>query len=237
MPDKKFNKPAGWQEKLEELDSSAALPAFNKGAAWDKLYTRLGQPEKKKNNGRYWMAAAAILTAVFFALTWINPIKKQSAPPIVHQQTVLQPIKAAPRIEATQSRQGLARGTNTGAEQQKNSRPHNLPANPGKLTAAPEPVELKPAMATAQIIPQPPAIIENKTDSPLIAVVQPIQPQKKMTVVYLNEIESSGNDMMPRQAKPKKRRPQYPKIGESGDYDVYATKKPERFTISLSSAN
>ena len=237
MPDKKFNKPAGWQEKLEELDSSATLPDFNKGAAWDKLYTRLGQPEKKKNYAWYWMAAAAILTAVIISLTWMNPEKKQSAPPIVVQQQVLQPLKTAPGLAAPQSEQGLTGGSNPGIEQPKNSRHRNLPANPVVSGIAPESEELRPAMATAQIIPQPPTIIENKTDSPLTALVQAVQPQKKMVVVYLNEIEAGGNDMMPRQAQQKKRRPQYLKIGQSGDYDVYATKKPERFTISLSSAN
>lgn len=237
MPDKKFNKPAGWQEKLEELDRSAALQDFNKGAAWDKLYTRLGQPEKKKKNAWYWMAAAAILTAVFIALTWMNPLIKKSALPIVRQQPILQPIKTAPGLGLPQIQQGFAAGSKSSDEQPKNSRPRNLPANPGKLTAAHEPVELRPARATAQIIPQPPAIIENKTDSPLIALVQAVQPQKKMVVVYLNEIEAGGNDIMPRQAQQKKRKPQYPKIGQSGDYDVYATKRPERFTISLSSAN
>lgn len=237
MPDKKFNKPGGWQEKLEELDSSAALPAFNKGAAWNKLHARLGQPEKKKTYAWYWMAAAAMITAVIFALPWMSPVKKQSAPPIVRQQPVLQLIKTAPGLVLPQSQQSLAAGSNSSAEQPKNRRLRNLTANPDKITTAPETAELKPTMAKAQIIPQPPTIIENKTDSPLITLFHAVQPQKKMVVVYLNEIEASENNMMPRQVQQKKRRQQYPKIGQSGDYDVYATKNPERFTISLSSAN
>jgi hypothetical protein len=237
MPDKKFNKTNSWQEKLEELDRSAALPDFNKGAAWDKLHARLGQPAKKKNNAWYWMAAAAILTAAFLAIPWMNPVKKQSAVPIVRQQPILKPILTAPGIALPQSQQGLTGAGIPGGEKPKNIRPRNLPVNPVVPGNAPESEELKPATATAQIIPHPPAIIENKTDSPFTALVQAVQPQKKMTVVYLNEIEAGGNDMMPRQAQQKKRRPHYPKIGQSGDYDVYATKIPERFTISLSSAN
>ena len=61
--------------------------------------------------------------------------------------------------------------------------------------------------------------------------------KKKLAVVYLNEIESGNTGSLTNQPVPKKHKPLYPKFRQPGGDDVYIASKPERFTISISSAN
>ena len=67
MSNENPNNTSPWRNKLDELEH---LPgsAFNRDAAWDKLYGRLGGNRKNKKISWYWIAAACLLFGLMITL-------------------------------------------------------------------------------------------------------------------------------------------------------------------------
>jgi len=58
------NSSDNWRSKLEDLDSLTTETGFDKNAAWENLYARLGGKKSRKKAIWYWVAAACILLAL-----------------------------------------------------------------------------------------------------------------------------------------------------------------------------
>jgi cytochrome c556 len=71
MQNKKPNS-SNWKDRLEDETAFAAneLPGTN--AAWDKLYSRLHQPSRKKVTW-YWVAAACLFIGILFTVIILQP--------------------------------------------------------------------------------------------------------------------------------------------------------------------
>ena len=84
MSNENPNNTSPWRNKLDELED---LPgsAFNKDAAWDKLYGRLRGNKGNKKMLWYWIAAACLLAGLLIAL--LNYDKNTSQP--VNKETVM----------------------------------------------------------------------------------------------------------------------------------------------------
>ena len=88
MSNENPNNTSPWRNKLDELEHSPGS-AFNRDAAWDKLYGRLRGNKKSKKISWYWIAAACLLFGLM--ITLLNYNKSTSQPP--NKETVLKQPK------------------------------------------------------------------------------------------------------------------------------------------------
>ena len=67
MSNENPNNTSPWRNKLDELEHIPGS-AFNRDAAWDRLYGRLGGNRKNKKISWYWIAAACLLFGLMITL-------------------------------------------------------------------------------------------------------------------------------------------------------------------------
>ncbi|MBZ5858170.1 hypothetical protein [Flavihumibacter profundi] len=238
MPDKKHNNPAGWQSRLEQLGQLPGEPSYNKGAAWGKLYAKLEQPKRKNNKIWLWMAAAAIFTALLITIPWFKKEYNNQDQPVAKTRTGAEPLVTRELAIVPEGHpEPAAKGINKLVLTKRASSGNHQASGAKKPNTPIEQMELTPAISSIRITQQPFAANDNKMDSPLLSVAPIARQKKKMAVVYLNEIEAGGNNLITNQAHEKPHRTFYPNFGQTGADDIYAASKPERFTINISSAN
>ncbi|ULQ52571.1 hypothetical protein [Flavihumibacter fluvii] len=238
MPDKNHNNPVDWRNRLEEPGQVPGLSPLNKIEAWEKLYERLEQPEKKNKNAWLWLAAVAILTGMLFTITWFYQEKNMKEQTIVQQQRGSQTLKTQDQAASREAQPKITQPAGGRPKQKdRENKAHQLTIYTSQPAAAPDEKDLSPVQSSALLIKEPDIVIKNSIDSPITALVPVAKTKKKMALVYLNEIEAGNSGLLTNQPGPKKQRPLYSKFGHPAGDEVYVASQPERFTITISSAN
>ncbi len=185
MSNENPNNTPHWRNKLDELEH---LPgsAFNKDAAWDKLYGRLGGNRKSKKISWYWIAAACLLLGLLITLVNYDKNTSQSA----NKETV---IKQQPK----ETKKPVLKVE----EVNKNENQNSAELINDEIAATPN----KPIRRNRRIIPTK-VVTKIHSDDVVISypekkpVVKPLQiintnpttavfPQKKkLNVVHINEL-------------------------------------------------
>lgn len=185
------NNPAdNWKQRLEtDEDCTAAFAGY--GKAWDKLYTRLHKPRRKKTVW-YWVAAAGV-AAILVCSIWMLPLGQQET------DTAIQPPAAAIKLtDEINKKQPKSIAT---ASNKKTAVPvtgRNNKTSEENMSAHLDTIQVTVAeKKTMDIMPDTtalPIVLQGHTTAPLATV----QPKPASKVVHVNELGEADQNRLHR---------------------------------------
>lgn len=177
-----------WKNKLEDTAGLSFATLQNKDAAWEKLYTRLDK-KKQKHIGWYWLAAACILIAIApftihksVVITKDNMVITGKNSPTAKEKSVNNNDKIA-TTSISQTKKQLQKNNKRTIDENQTA---TVDKNQTTTIASAD----NSIIINDKTIPQAGGISTapvNK-DASFITGISPIQNQKKLKVVHINEL-------------------------------------------------